>query len=132
MAKFIQAYQTYGPQLKLNKTVRVDTLAAWISMRTSMNKSQVLMTLQELNEAVLFFASEGTPVNLPGLGIFTPGIDRHGNYRVNVRVDKALRQSLNQPKTFDGRVANPGQIGLDNQGYKDLWDAEHPDDPLEI
>ena len=132
MAKFIQAYQTYGPQVKLNKTVRVDTLADWISMRTSLNKSQVMMTLQELNEAVFFFAKEGSPVKLPGLGIFTPGIDRHGNYRVNVRVDKALRQGLNQPNVFGGRIENPGQIGLDNDGYKLLWDTEHPEDPLEI
>jgi len=132
LAKFIQAYQSYGPQVKLNKTVRVEKLAAWISMRTSLNRSEVMMTLQELNEAVLFFASEGTPVKLPGLGIFTPGIDRHGNYRVNVRVDKALRQGLNQPNVFGGRIENPGQIGLDNDGYKLLWDDAHPDDPLEL
>ena len=31
-----------------------------------------------------------------------------------------------------GRMDNKGRIGLDNAGYKELWNADHADDPLEI
>jgi hypothetical protein len=31
-----------------------------------------------------------------------------------------------------GRIVNRKHIGLDNAGYKALWDADHPEDPLEI
>jgi hypothetical protein len=49
-----------------------------------------------------------------------------------VRVDRALRQGLNQPEVFSGQVENWAQIGLDDAGFKQLGDDEHPDDPLEL
>lgn len=30
------------------------------------------------------------------------------------------------------RARVKSRIGLDNDGYKELWDADHPDDPLEV
>jgi hypothetical protein len=29
-------------------------------------------------------------------------------------------------------VHNKSNVGLDNDGFKALWDADHPGDPLEI
>jgi len=31
-----------------------------------------------------------------------------------------------------GEIKNREHIGLDNAGYKALWDPDHPDDPLEF
>lgn len=132
MANFLQAINAYGPKVALNPTAQLDAVAKWMAMRTGLNKSEVLMVLQELNEAVLFFNSQGTPVKLPGVGTFTPGVDRNGTLKVNFRADMALKNGINTPGAFSGQLRNKQNVGLDNDGYKALWDAEHPDDPLEI
>ncbi|MCG3209583.1 MAG: hypothetical protein FOGNACKC_03210 [Anaerolineae bacterium] len=132
MAKLIEAVRYYGPRIKRNHTVQLEKIASWVAMRTNLNKSQVVMTLTELSEAVIFYNSEGTPVKLPGLGIFAPSIDRNGAYRINVYTDNALRKGINNADAFTGVVENRGNIGLTNEEIKALWDDEHPDDPLEI
>jgi hypothetical protein len=132
MANFLQAINAYGPKVALNPTTQLDAVAKWMAMRTGLNKSEVLMSLQELNEAILYFNSQGTPVKLPGVGTFTPGIDRNGTLKVNFRADMALKNGINTPGAFSGQLHNKQNVGLDNDGYKALWDAEHPDDPLEI
>jgi hypothetical protein len=81
---------------------------------------------------VLYFNRRGTPVKLAGLGVFSPSINRNGKYRINVRVDPKLVKDINADDSFNKRVTNRDTIGLDNDGFKVLWDAEHPDDPLEL
>lgn len=132
MANLLEAIRDFGPKLKLNKTLTMRDLAAFIAMRTAVNENQVMLVLQELKTAILYFNRIGTPIYLPGLGRFAPGINRDGQYRVNVRVDKALKNGLNEKDAYAGRLENSEHIGLDDDGYKSLWDAGHPDDPLEI
>jgi len=132
MAKLLQAIQALRPKLELHKTAQLEAVAKWMAMRTGLNKSEVMMVLQEQNEVILFFNNQGIPVKFPGVGIFTPNISREGEYRVNFRTDVALKKGINQTDAFTGVIVNPDRIGLDDLGYKDLWDAEHPEDPLEI
>lgn len=132
MAKLLSAHQAFGPQLKLNHTIHLDQVSAWIAMRTNVNKSEVVRMLQELNEAILYFNSQGTPVKLPGIGIFAPSIDRHGQISINLRTDVALRQGINTPRAYSGPIRNKANIGMDNGAYKELWDEANPNDPLEI
>lgn len=128
----MQAVRAYGPKPALNPTAQLDQVADWMVMRAVLNKSEVMMVLQEMNEAILYFNSQGTPVKLPGVGIFTPSIDREGTFKINFRADMDLKKGINAPDAYTGEVANKSRIGLDNDGYKELWDADHPDDPLEV
>ena len=132
MAKLLRAIQSYGPKVALNSTAQLDDVAGWMSMRTGLNKSEVIMVLQELNEVLLYFVSQGTPVKLPGIGTFSPSIDRQGQYKINLRADTALKNGLNAPGAYKGQIINRVNIGLDNAGYKQLWDDDHPDDLLEV
>jgi len=91
-----------------------------MAMRTGLNKSEVMMVLQEMNEAILYFNSQGTPVKLPGVGIFTPSIDRKGTFKINFRADMDLKKDINAPDAYTGEVSNKNRIGLDNDGYKEL------------
>ena len=132
MANFIAAFRKFGPRVKLNPTVPKKQLSAWIAMRTNLNESQVMMVLDELKAAVLFFNGMGSPVKLPGLGWFAPTIKRDGKLKINLRADKDLRKGINADDAFYGEVINRANIGLDDETYKTLWDAEHPEDPLEV
>ena len=132
MAKIVQAVNHYGPRLELNSTAQLDQISDWMEMRTGLNKSEIMMVLQETSEAILYFTSQGTPLKLPGVGTFTPSINRAGKLKTNFRPDKVQKQSLNAPGVYQGNIRNKDKINLDDQGYKELWDADHPDNPLEI
>lgn len=132
MARIMQAVRDYGPKVDLNPTAQLEQVADWMAMRTGLNKSEVMMVLQEANEAILYFNSQGTPVKLPGVGIFTPSISREGTFKINLRTDVNLKKRINARDAYTGTVNNKNRIGLDNAGYKALWDADHADDPLEI
>ncbi len=132
MARIVQAVNVYGPKLQLNPTAQLAQVADWMAMRTGLNKSEVMMVLQELSESTLYFNNQGTPVKLPGVGTFTPSIKREGKLKINFRADTALRNGINAPGAYSGQVRNKNRISLDNAGYKELWDADHPDDPLDV
>ena len=132
MARIMQAVRDYGPKVKLNPTAQLEQVADWMAMRTGLNKSEVMMVLQEANEAILYFNAQGTPVKLPGVGTFTPSVSREGTFKINLRADAGLKKRLNAPDAYTGTLLNKNRIGLDNAGYKELWDADHPDDPLDI
>ena len=101
-------------------------------MRTGLNKSEVQMVLQEANEAILSLNSQGMLVELPCVGKFTPCVNRRSTFKINFRADTNLKKRINAPDAYTGRMANKSRIGLDNAGYKELWDADHPDDPLDV
>ena len=88
--------------------------------------------LGELQEAIVFFNTQGTPVKLPGIGTFGVSVSRDGQRRISFISSGPLRRGVNGELGRDLPVANSMNIGLDNAGLKALWDAEHPDDPLEI
>lgn len=132
MATLLQAVNQLGPKLELKPTAQLEKVAEWMAMRTGANKSEVMMVFQETSEAILWFCKDGQPVKLPGVGTFTPSIDRHGELLINFRADMALKNGINMPSGYSGVIANSERVAWTNQQYKEAWDEAHPDDPLVI
>ena len=132
MAKILQAVSQYGPKLELKPTAQLDKLAEWMAMRTGINKSEAMMVFQESSEAILYFCKGGQPVKIPGVGTFTPSMDRNGELMINFRADMELKNGINTPSAYEGEVANKERIGWTNQQYKAIWDLNHASDPLVI
>lgn len=132
MANLLQAVNQYGPKIELKTTAQLEKVAEWMAMRTGLNKSEVMMVLQEMSEAILNFTKDGTPVKLPGIGTFTPTMDREGIFNISLRADTALKNGLNAPGAYGGGIANKARVGITNEKLKELWDADHPDDPLNV
>ena len=132
MANLLQAIQAYGPRLDLNKMAQMSQITEYISSRTGLNKSEIIMVLQELNEAIIFFGKNGTSVKLPEVGIFKPGISRDGKISIGFRADVSLKNALNAPSAYIGEIINKANIGKTNAEFKVLWDADHPTDLLEL
>ncbi len=132
MATILQAVNQYGPKLELRKTTSLEDVSNWVSMRTSINKGEVMMVLSEISEAILFYNLMGSPVKLNGVGIFAPSIDRAGTLNINMRPDVALKSGINNHGGYRGTVQNKNRAGISNAELKALWDADHPDDPLVI
>lgn len=132
MAYLIQAMQAYGPKLELNQTAQLNEVADWMAMRTGLNKGEAMLMLQELNEAIVYYNRQGTPLKLPGIGTLSPSVDRDGTIKINLRTDNELRNKINAHGAYVGKMLNKSNIGLDNEIFKELWDTDNPDDPLDL
>jgi HU domain fused to wHTH, Ig, or Glycine-rich motif len=130
MAKLIQAVTEFGPRIALGRTAQTPEIAEMIASRTSMNAGEVGNTLSEFKAALLFYAKQGQPVKLEGLGTFTPTVDLEGNLDVGFRLDTSIDGELNVPGAFKGEVLNRENIGKASADLKALWNAEHPTDPI--
>jgi hypothetical protein len=133
MARLIQAIREYGPKLELDPTAETEDVIEWVMAHNRfLSRGTVEAALMEIVEAVLHFNCQGIPVRLKGLGIFTPSIDCNGAIKHGYRADAKLKKRSNAEGAYTGKIVNGERIGLSNAGYKALWDADHPDDPLEI
>lgn len=132
MARLIEAIVAFGPKLIYGRTANLDDIALLLSKRSGLSALDAEMALRELSGAIIHQLRSGQPVKLPGIGRMRASIGRGGRLRVHVVADVALVKALNAPGTYRGQMENRGRIGLDDAGYKALWDAVHPDDPLEV
>jgi hypothetical protein len=130
MAQLIQAFSAYGPRLELSRTVQPSQIAEYIAARTSLNRGEIENVLTELNEAIAFFARQGAPVKLGGVGIFTPSIKLSGALDVGLRLDTSIDAALNVPGAFTGSVKNGENVGKSSDELKAMWNEDHPDDPI--
>ena len=132
MSTFLEAFQAFGPRLVYNRTATTAEVAETLAGRTGLKYGQSLLLLRELHEVLLQYGGTGTPVELDGIGRFRPSILRDGTLNLRVVIDAELASGLNRIDRYHGEIVNRGNIGLDDAGYKALWDAMHPDDPLEL
>jgi len=132
MASFIQAITTYGPKAIVGPTAGIDEVAVWLARSSGLNPHAVRMTLGEMSDAIQFFAGMGRPVHLPGIGRFRVSVGRDGERRLNLMPERSLVATVNGRGAFRGEIANGERIGWTDEQYKELWDAEHPADPLEL
>ncbi|MBI5932248.1 MAG: hypothetical protein HY867_00965 [Chloroflexi bacterium] len=95
-------------------------MAEWMAMRTGLNKSEVMMVLQEQSEAILYFNKDGIPVKLPGVGTFTPSVEGDGTYNIGFRADTELKNGINDTNAYQGEVKNRDRIGWTREQYKEL------------
>ena len=129
MAKLIQAIATYGPRIDLGRQVNPQHYMEMITHRTTLSSGVVKNVQESEVETLIGLLNEGRPIHT-GIAIFTPTIDLKGNIGVSVRVDKRILAALNVPRAFTGKVANRKNIGKTSQEIADLWNKEHPDDPV--
>lgn len=132
MATFLEAVQAFGPRLVYNRTASTATVAKTLAGRTGLKHGQVLLVLRELQEVLVQYGETGTPVELDGVGRLRPTVNRDGHLRLAVTIAGELAHGIDRLDTYKGEILNRGNIGLDDDGYKALWDAVHPDDPLDL
>jgi hypothetical protein len=132
MARLIESIVAFGPKLIYGRTANLDDIALLLSKRSGLSALDAEMALRELSGAIIHQLRGGQPVKLPGIGRLRATVGRGGRMRVHVVADVALVKALNAPGTYRGEMANRARIGLDDAGYKALWDGVHPEDPLEV
>jgi hypothetical protein len=101
-----------------------------IADRTSLNEGEIVLVLFELRDTITYFNRMGMGARLEGLGTYLLNINYAGEVDVKYFMDAGLKQSLNWPR-IGPTIINRQNIGKSVDEIVALWNAEHPDGPVE-
>lgn len=132
MAKLFQAVSRYGPRVDQGGNVHLQELCDWMARSSGLNPNGARMALGEVGDGVAFYLRLGSPVVLPGLGRLRLTADRYGDLHLNFVADKGLLLQVLNKQKFSGTMINAPAGHWTDAQYKEAWDAEFPDDPLDL
>ena len=67
---------------------------------------------------------------MPDLGTYLPTIDIRGKFGISHRLSKEIKNALNTPGAFSGEIINRENIGKSADELVEMWNNDHPDDPV--
>ena len=129
MAKKIQAWTEFGPRLELSDSIDSEGLIERIVLATNQSRGSVKAVLDELDTQIELGLKEGSIVQLPNGTHFRPTGKKDGSIDVNMRVNPAVMRNVNA--NFRGKWRNAENIGKSEADITALWNAAHPEDPIE-
>lgn len=130
MAQLIKAISALGPRILLDRRASMNELVSLIAGRTGLNRGDILLVVNELKEAILFFALAGRSVKIEGLASYSPRVNLEGKFSLIHRQDPTINYALNTPKAFEGNIANRDMMGKTSADIIARWNEEHPEDPI--
>ena len=130
MANKLKAINAYRPKIVLDATVQKDELIRYVAGRTGLNEGSVDYVLRELRDAIVFFGCSGRGVKIEGLGTYLPNIQLDGSFDVDYRQAPDIKNGLNAPGVFTGKIANKENVGKTVDDLVAMWNKAHPDDPV--
>ena len=116
MANRIKAINAYMPSIVLGKRIVMSDIVAYIAHSTGLNEGAIRQVLAELRDAVIFFLLHGQPVQLEGLGTYTPTIDLTGQIGIGHRADVNIKYRLNDTGAFKAEIDNREYIPSTSSG----------------
>jgi len=130
MANKLTAINTLRPKLKMGRLVRMDQIDPYVAVRSGLNKGAILHVVNELRDAIVFFARDGRAIRMEGFGRFTPKIGLDGKFSMSVSLDPILQKQINIPKEYMGEIVNRPNIGLTPDELIAQWNELYPGDPV--
>ena len=132
MASRIKAIGAYRPRVEQGTTVQKPELLRSSSRATGLVEGTLDLGIKELRDQIVEFCRAGRAVKVDGLGTWTPNIGLDGSLDIQYRADNALVNGLNVPGMFTGRIINRENIGKDGNDLVEMWNSDHPEDPVTI
>ncbi len=129
MAHKVQASSTYGPRIEPATPMTDEEVIEDLVNATNQSRGSTLAMLAELDAILERALSAGRIVRLPNGMHFRPTMRRDGSIEVSVRVNPDMVRRLNA--RFRGKVRNAENAGKSEAELIALWNADHPDDPIQ-
>ncbi|MDP1603858.1 MAG: hypothetical protein Q8M03_11400 [Legionella sp.] len=129
MAKKIEAWTKFGPRLETAAPMPPRQLVDKISQESNENASSVLAVLTFLDSVIEDALKDGRTVQLPNGTYYKPVGKAEGSIEISVRVNPEVVKRLNAE--FRGGWQNAENIGKSEAEIIALWNAAHPEEPIE-
>jgi len=130
MAKKIEAWVEFGPRLESGQPMTAEELIENIIQATNQTRGSISAILAELDVQTENGLRAGRIVQYPNGMHFKPSGHSDGSISVNVRVNPRIVRNVNA--NFRGRWKNADNIGKPEAEIIALWNAAHPEDPVEL
>ncbi len=129
MAKKIQAWTEFGPRLELAAPMQSEELIESLVAATNQSRGSLLAALSELDALIESALKAGRIIHLPNGTHYEPAGTKDGAINIHVRVNPDLKHRVNSG--FRGKWRNSANIGKNESEIVALWNAAHPDNPIE-
>lgn len=123
-------WSKYGPRIALGTPMQQDEIIENVVAVTNQSKGSLLAVLAELDVQIIAGLKAGRIVRLPNGTRFEPIGKKDGSINIRVTVAPQLDKTVNAG--FRGKWINPENIGKSEQEMIELWNAEHPEDPIAL
>src|SRR5512146_832957 len=130
MAKKIEAWVEFRPRLEPTDPITAEGLIERIVTASNQSRGSVKAILDELDVQTEICLKEGHIVQMPNGTHLMPSGHKDGSIDVNVRVNPRVVRNVNIG--FRGRWKNAENIGKSEAEILALWNAAHPEDPIEL
>lgn len=130
MTNRIKAIHAYRPAIKLGKCATTGDLVTFISAHSELDETIIRQVLREQRDALAFHTLRGEPVQIEGLGTYTPTLKLSGEIAIAYRTDSLLKERLNAYNAFKGQIERRENIGKSSYELVSEWNTAHPDDPV--
>lgn len=97
---------------------------------TNQSKGSLLAVLAELDVQIIAGLKAGRIVRLPNGTRFEPIGKKDGSIDIRVTVNPELDRAVNA--AFRGKWINPENIGKSEEQMIELWNTNHPEDPISL
>jgi hypothetical protein len=131
MARKITAIRRYRPEIKRAGTLQMPDIVSDMTRSTGLSYGEILHVVYQLRDSILMAHRGGQAAKIEGLGTFTPTIRMDGSFDILFRPDPEMLRQLNDPTKFRAKILNKASIGKSADDLVALWNAEHPEDPVE-
>ena len=128
MAHKVQASATYGPRILSSTTMEADEFVEQLVNSTNQSRGSLLAMLAEMDAISEIALKNGRIVKLPNGMTLRPVMKRNGQIQILVHVNRSLTRRVNGG--FRGKVVNAENIGRSEGELIQLWNENHPDDPI--
>ena len=97
---------------------------------TNQSKGSVLAVLSELDVQIIAGLKAGRVVRLPNGTRFEPVGKKDGYINIRVSVSPELDKTVNS--AFRGKWLNAENIGKSEEEMMEIWNTNHPEDPISL
>lgn len=133
MSKKIKVISKMAPKMVIEESeVGLKEIANYISERSTMQFSLVFNALKEVIKAVVDICMRGESVRLGEVGVIAPRMNLDGEMCISFKADDKLISMVNNWTKLAGKVQNRDNIGMSLDELFQIWNEEHPDDPVEM
>ena len=129
MAKKIQAWAEFGPKLAKTDPITAEEVIEQLVKGTNESRSSILAVLSALDDVIEQGLKAGRIVQLPNGTHYRPVGKKDGSVNVAVRTTPRVVKRVNAE--FRGQWVNAENIGISEEGVIALWNAAHPNNPIE-
>ncbi len=116
------------PRVERSRKVTLDDLADEIADQSGFDRGDARDFAYKFSQSMVKHLKFGDYVQLGDMGGFSVSCNKHKELKVNYRASKAISGELS--RDFRGSFNNGANAGLDDEGFADLWLAEHPEDTV--